>query len=376
MNDWFEELKQIFIEQSISVGGISINLLKVVGFIAVFGVFLIIARYLERFWRKLFTRLTLEERTQERLLWLISFCFVFAGLIVGLAILGVGLPLLMSVLSNEIQIGDTKFSFLNLFTFFAVVVTASILSKYMRHVLSSRVLPHLHLATNAQFLLLRSVHIGIIVLGVLLGLNFISLQLTSLAVMLGGLGLGIGFGLQNIASNLISGIILIFERPIRVGDLVTVGDMYGRVTAINLRSTVVVTLENIAMIVPNAQFVSESITNWTLTDDVIRITVPVGVAYGSDTARVKQALLEVATEHPEVIQTRQPQTSRLIEPPLVRFMSFGDSSLDFELLVWITDALQRYNIQSDLHFAIDAKFREYDIRIPFPQRDVHHFYQK
>ena len=375
MNTFFEWFNRIFVDQTVSFGGISINLIRIIGFLAVFGASLIIARSLRRFWRKLFTRLTLEEQTQERLLWLISFCFVFAGLIVGLAILGISLPLLVGVLSNSIQIGDTKISFINLFAFLAVVVGAFILSKYLRHVLSSRVLPRLHLDTNAQFLLLRSVHIGIIVLGVLLGFNFISLQLTSLAVMLGGLGLGLGFGLQNIASNLISGIILIFERPIRVGDLVTVSDMYGRVVAINLRSTVVVTLENIAVIVPNSQFISESITNWTHTGNVIRITVRVGVAYGSDTARVKQALLEAANEHPEVIKTKQPQTSRLIEPPFVRFMNFGDSSLDFELLVWITDALRRYDIQSDLHFAVDAKFRENNITIAFPQRDVH-LYQK
>ena len=375
MNDLLEWFNRIFVDQTVSFGGISINLIRVIGFLAVFGASVIIARYLQRFWRKLFTRLTLEEQTQERLLWLIFFCFMFVGLIVGLAILGIEMLLMVTILSKPIQISNIKISFISLFAFFVVVMVAFILSKYLRHVLSSRVLPRLHLATNAQFLLLRLVHISIVALGIILGFSFISLRLTSLAVVFGGFSVGIGFGLQNIASNLISGVIIIFERPIRVGDQVTVGDLYCNVRAINMRSTLVVTPENIAMIVPNSQFISNPVTNWTHTGSAVRLKIGVGVAYGSDTARVKQTLLEVAEEHPEVFKTEQPEISPMIAPPLVRFVDFGDSSLDFELLVWITDVLQRADINSDLHFAIDEKFREYNITIPFPQRDVH-FYQE
>ena len=383
MNDlleWFrwilEWFKRIFIEPSVSFGGININLLRAAGFLAVFTAFLIINKYLRQLWRRFFIRLALEEDAQERLFWLISFCFVFVGLIIGLAILGIDLGLWVTVLATPIQIGDTQFSFVNLFAFLTVMVGAFILSRYLRHILRSRVLPPFHLDRNAQFLLLRLVHVSVVVVAIFIGFKFINLQLTSLAVVLGGFSIGIGFGLQNIASNLISGIILIFEHPIRVGDQVTVGNTYGNVSAINLRSTVVITMDNIAMIVPNSQFIAEPITNWTHTDSVIRLTASVGVAYGSDTAQVKKALLEVGNEHPNVIKTEQPRTSPMIAPPLVRFVGFGDSSLNFELLVWITDALQRYDIQSDLYFAIDAKFRAYNITIPFPQRDVHHFYQE
>jgi small-conductance mechanosensitive channel len=137
-----------------------------------------------------------------------------------------------------------------------------------------------------------------------------------------------------------------------------------------MRSTVVTTLDNISIIVPNSQFVSEAIINWTHNDEIVRIQIPVGVAYGSDTTLVKQALLEVAHDHPQIMKSDHPDTPA-VRKPLVRFINFGDSSLDFQLLAWIASVQQQFDIISDLHFMIDRKFREYGIAIPFPQRDVH-----
>jgi small-conductance mechanosensitive channel len=173
---------------------------------------------------------------------------------------------------------------------------------------------------------------------------------------------GIGFGLQNIANNFVSGLILLFERPIKPNDMVSVGDTDGKVEEIKMRATTVVTRDNVTIIVPNSQFISSEVTNWSHTDPKVRIHVPVGVAYGSDVKLVTDLLLQVAKDHPQVMNE---------PPPNVWFTGFGDSSLDFELLVWITEPISRQKIRSDLNYAIDAAFRQHDVTIPFPQRDLH-----
>ena len=359
----------------VSLGGTDITLLKVIAFLFIFGAFLIIARFLRHSLRKFFLQLRLEENARERLLWLVFLGVVFLGIVVGLATIDIDLTLLGTVLTTSIPLGDAQLNLAKLLSFFAVIIGAIILSKHIRQVLRNQVLPPFRLPINAQFLLLRLVHISILILGILIGLNITGLKLTRIAVVLGGLSIGIGFGLQNIASNLVSGVILIFESPIRVGDRVTVGDMYGSVRAINMRSTVVATDDNIEVIVPNSQFISQSIINWTHSNREVRIKISVGVAYGSDTSSVKQALLEVAKDHPQVIQAPRTHVPS-VTAPLVRFVNFGASSLNFELLVWISDIPQQFDIASDLHFMIDEKFREHDISIPFPQQDVylHHEY--
>ena len=371
MTDLIQWFQRIFIDASVTVAGVSVNLIRVVGFIAVVGIFVIIARGARRLLRPFLTRLNVEDTTQERLLWIVTLVLLVAGVVIGLdSAVGINLTALYQVLTFSVPIGQTQLSFAKLLWFVAVIVGAAIFSKYVRLVLRDRVLPPFQLAENAQFLLLRLVHIVIVLCGVLIGLNLTGLSVNNLTVVLGGLGIGIGFGLQNIANNLVSGLILIFERPIRVGDRVTVGDTFGTVRAINMRSTEIANPDNISIIVPNSQFISETITNWTYSDRVVRIRIAVGVAYGSDTARVKQALLEVAESHPDVFNGPHARLP-MVRAPLVRFLNFGDSSLDFELLAWIPDVERRLDIPSDLHFMVEQKFREYDISIPFPQRDVH-----
>jgi small-conductance mechanosensitive channel len=196
--------------------------------------------------------------------------------------------------------------------------------------------------------------------------------MNSLLVALGGLSIGIGFGLQNIASNLASGVILIFERPIKIGDRVSVGNTLGIVAAINLRSTIVTTPEDIDIIVPNSKFISEAVTNMTHRNKRTRLKVPVGVSYQSDEDLVKKVLLEVAHSHPEILKDTDPDTPE-VQAPFVRFIRFGDSSLDFELLAWIPDVMNRFEIISDLHFMTRKKFREHGIVVAYPQRDVHFF---
>lgn len=370
MNDIIQWLRSIIVEPSIPIAGIDITVLKALEFLIFVGVSFYLARLIRRVLGRFLSRLSLDPNRQAWLLWLTSTAVVLIGVIIGLGFIGIDMTILGRVFTFSITIGQTSFSLTSLILFVLVIVAAVILSKYLRVVLRDRVLPPFQLPENSQFLLLRTVDIGVVAMGVLLALNLTGLSLNSLMVVLGGLGIGIGFGLQNIASNLISGLILLFERPIRVGDRVTVGETLGIVHAINIRSTILVTPDNINMIVPNSQFVSETITNWTYGDRMIRIKIPVGVAYGSDTALVKETLLEVAQEHPEILKEAVPNVPAVTEP-IVRFIQFGSSSLNFELLAWIPNVQFRLKVVSDLHFMIDQKFREKGIVIAFPQMDVH-----
>lgn len=198
--------------------------------------------------------------------------------------------------------------------------------------------------------------IGMLILLPTLGINF-----SSLAIATGAVGLGIGIGLQNLTNNFISGIVMLFERPVQVGDFVEVDGLLGTIEHISLRATIVRTLDSINVIVPNSRFMESNVVSWTYRDSRCRLHVPVGVAYGSDTEVVKQALLKVAREHPRVLQSPAPQ---------VQFQGFGDSALNFELLIWTFRPAERSPLISDLNFAIDAEFRRQQVEMPFPQRDL------
>jgi len=202
------------------------------------------------------------------------------------------------------------------------------------------------------------------VIALLVGLTQAGVDLGGLAIVSGALALGIGFGLQEIANNFVSGLILLFERPIRSGDFVTVGDIDGFVRKISIRATEIETLDNQDVLVPNSELVSGRVTNWVLRDPHGRIRLEVGVAYGSDVETVRDLLQKVANDHPEVI------TDGRAPAPRALFMGFGDSSLDFELRCRINRIDRRFAVISDLNFAIDAAFRAADVVIPFPQRDL------
>jgi potassium efflux system protein len=200
---------------------------------------------------------------------------------------------------------------------------------------------------------------------ILLALAVAGVNFGSLAIIAGALSVGIGFGLQNIVNNFVSGLILLFERPIKTGDWVVVGDTQGYVKRISIRSTQIQTFDQADVIVPNSDLISNQVTNWMLRDPRGRIIVPVGVAYGSDTEQVRDIMLAVAKEHPLVI-THEP----LLEAKVL-FRGFGDSALNFELRCFIHYIDQLIQVTSDLNFAIDKAFREHGISIPFPQRDLH-----
>ena len=262
---------------------------------------------------------------------------------------------------SAFKVGERNISLMLIIEVIVLLVVAFVLSKQLRKVLKAR-LAKTRLDEGVQYTILRLIHYSIVGIVFYQAIMMLGINLTGLAFFAGIISVGIGFGLQNIANNFVSGLILLFERPVKPGDMVAVGDTEGRVEEIQMRATTVVTRDNVTIIVPNSQFVSDEVINWSHTDPKVRIHVPVGVAYGSDVQLVTELLLQAAKDHPQVID----------EPaPNVWFTGFGNSSLDFELLVWITTPLLRKPITSELNYAIDAAFREHDVTIPFPQRDLH-----
>ena len=200
-------------------------------------------------------------------------------------------------------------------------------------------------------------------IGLLLSVNLLGIDLTSLAVFAGALGVGIGFGLQNIANNFISGLILLAERPNRVGDWVTIGDYEGEISAIGIRSATLTTWDNQDVVIPNAELISNAFINWTLSNPLVRTVLKVGISYAADPHQAKQVIEEAVSMQPEV----------LLDPaPRVQLINFGDSSVDFRVLYYM-DVTQfgRMEIKSRVMFAIWDALKEADIEIPFPQRDIH-----
>lgn len=204
---------------------------------------------------------------------------------------------------------------------------------------------------------------GVLFIGFLVVVQAAGIDLSTLTILAGALGIGIGFGLQNITNNFVSGLIILFERPIKVGDRIEVGNVRGDVVRISMRATTVVTNDNIAVIVPNSEFISSTVVNWSYTDRRVRFNFPVGVSYRSDPKLVRELLLEIASDHPGVLQEFQPD---------VQFQEFGESSLNFVLRVWTQEYSARPGVlRSEINYAISKKFREHGIEIPFPQRDLH-----
>jgi small-conductance mechanosensitive channel len=259
-------------------------------------------------------------------------------------------------LFGSVTIGSV---FLLLILFAAVIIVERIVQKQ----LIRRFLSKTKLQPSLQFGMSRIIGYTMIAVGFYVAFQLVGVDLSSLAIIAASLGVGVGFGLQNIINNLVSGIIILAERPISIGDRIEVGGVAGRVTKIQIRSTTVVTNDNITMIVPNADFISNTVTNWSHGDPKVRIRVPVGVAYGSDLKLLQQLLLEAAAEHPKAL--RDPT-------PVVLFTEFGDSSLNFELGVWTQEMTATpIHFTSEMNFIIEQKLRENGIEIPFPQRDLH-----
>jgi small-conductance mechanosensitive channel len=243
-----------------------------------------------------------------------------------------------------------------------IVYSAFLLSKLLQKLFIERELARRQVERGVRLSIAGLTHYVLVFIGLLIGLFALGFDLTKVTIVLSALGVGIGFGLQNIVNNFVSGIVLLMEQPVRVGDYIEVDGSWAEIKNIGLRATTVRTFDYADIIVPNADLMTNRVINWTLSTRVVRVTVPVGVAYGSDIELVMEKLLACARENPQVATIPEPQ---------VLFLRFGDSALEFELRAWVWDADEKLRVTSDLHSHICRRFREAKIEIAFPQMDLH-----
>jgi small-conductance mechanosensitive channel len=260
------------------------------------------------------------------------------------------------------EINKTAVTPSSILMFLIFIAFFAMTSRVLQRVLRAQVFSRMSIDTGMQYTLTRITHYLIMIVGAVVAFQFIGIDLTGLAIILGFLSVGIGFGLQNITSNFVAGLILLLERPIKVGDRVMVGNQEGDVMEINMRSTTIRTPNNVAVIVPNSEFVSSKLENWSYGDETVRVNVDVGVSYESDLETVMRSLKEVAAEHPEVLKSPAPD---------VLHIGFGDSAWNMRLRIWLEHSGRHWEVQSDVNCAIVRKFRQNGVEIPFPQRDLH-----
>ena len=265
-----------------------------------------------------------------------------------------------------IHIGQSPVSIGSLGTALLVFVFFYVLSFILRRWVVRKLSSRFQIPLSVSYSIRRVIHYGFLTLGLVLAIQTAGFSLTSLGMIFGFLSVGIGFGLKNITSNFISGVILLFERPISVGDMITMetqnNSIVGIVQRIGMRSTLVRTFDNVNVIVPNSQFIENQVVNWSYEELRIRLHIPIGVAYGSDLNKVTKILLQIAKDHPKILKKPDPK---------VWFLEFDNSSLNFELLVWLHRPEDRYDVRSDINYSIDEALKKEGIQIPFPQRDVH-----
>jgi small-conductance mechanosensitive channel len=339
------------------VGKNYVTALGIIGAVAFFAFGLILARVLQSEWvRRLFSRFKLDTNFIAIVTMILSFASVVFFTVSAINAAGLSLPW-------SAPIPGVNLSMLQIFLLIAMLVAVFWVSSHTKRFLFNRLLANSGLNRSLQYALAQIISNVVLVIGILVVLTNTGINLGALAVFAGAIGVGIGVGLQGLASNFISGLVILAERPISLGDRVEVGGVTGQVERIRSRSTVIRTNDNISMIVPNAKFIENPVTNWTYGDPRVRFRIPVGVAYNSDVDKVRDVLVAVGREHPKALQDPAPS---------VFLKQFGDNSIDFELVVWSSEMSYRPSrFKSDLNFAIAKKFREAGIEIPNPQRDVY-----
>jgi potassium efflux system protein len=288
-----------------------------------------------------------------------AFCWLY----VTLNLLEVKEPVrrtLVSVLNARLGIRAFDFSLGDVLGFVSVLIVGYLIASGCRFVLREEILRHWRLSRGVPETISTSLHYMLLLLVFLMSLSAGGIELDKLTVLTGALGVGLGFGLQNIVNNFVSGLILQFERPIRVGDILEIGTLSGEVRRIGIRASTMRTAQGSEVIVPNSTFISGQVVNWTLSEPVRRVDVPVHVAYGTDPERVIKMLLEIAVSNSEVL--RRPEPSAV-------FMGFGESSLQFLLMFW-ADQDTHFRLRSDVSIRINVALREQGIEIPLPQREI------
>jgi small-conductance mechanosensitive channel len=339
------------------IGRHYVTFLGLAAFVGLFAAGLIIARMLQsQFVRRFFSRFKIDTNFIAIVTTILSLAALVFFTIT--AINAAGIPLAWTA-----PLPAVSLSLVQIFLLIALLVAVFWISSRTKRFLFNRFLVHSGLDCSLQHAIAQIVGYVVLIVGILIVLENTGIHLGALTVFAGAVGVGVGFGLQNIASNFISGLVILAERPITIGDRVEVAGITGQVHQIRARSTVIRTNDNIMMIVPNTRFIDSPVTNWTYGDPRVRFRIPVGVAYGSDIGKVREALLAAGRENPNTL--KDPAPSVFLE-------KFGDNSIDFQLVVWSSEMSARPSrYRSDLNFAIEQKFREAGIELPFPQRDLH-----
>src|SRR6059036_3291023 len=339
------------------IGDHYVTILGLIAFAGFFAGGLLIARFLQsQIVRRFFSRFKIEANLIAIVTTTLSLAAIVFFTVT--AINAAGIPLAWNAALPAI-----KLSLVQIFLLVALLIAVFWISSRTKRFLFNRLLAQSGLDRSLQYAIAQVVSNIVLVVGIVIVLENTGIHLAALAVFAGAVGVGVGFGLQNIASNFISGLVILAERPITVGDRVEVTGIAGQVQHIRARSTVIVTNDNITMIVPNTKFIDSPVTNWTYGDPRVRFRIPVGVAYGSDIAKAREALLAAGRENPNTLKDPAPS---------VFLQKFGDNSIEFELVVWSSEMSARPSrYRSDLNFAIEQKFREAGIELPFPQRDLH-----
>lgn len=261
------------------------------------------------------------------------------------------------------SIGNTELTLWTIVYFFFLIFLLVFLTGKFRRWMVYKVLSKSKIDLGVRIAVGTIIRYIILVIGFIIILQTVGIDLSALTIIAGALGIGIGFGLQNITNNMVSGIIILFERPIKVGDRIEVGGISGDVTRISMRSTTIITNDNISIIVPNSDFISSTVINWSHTDRNIRFNFQVPVHFNENPENVKNALLEVAAENKGVLKDPKPD---------VLFHEYSDSALIFNMRVWTREFINRPGVlKSQLYYAVSKKFKDKGIEIPFPQRDIH-----
>src|SRR6476646_4478155 len=264
-------------------------------------------------------------------------------------------------LNRDLTFGRVSISSAVLISATVAIIISVVLSRYASTFVESRLRKRAHIDAGLRYTICRLIRYCSVTVGLLIAIRQgLGVDLTSIALIFTALSVGIGFGLQYLAADIASGFVLLFERPIRVGDRITIGDDEGDVQSINLRTTVVTTNDRIAIIVPNSKLVGQRVINWSYGDPRARISIPIGVADDSDIELVTNTLLEAANDVENVLTD---------PPPSVQFLKFGDYSLDFRLLVWTNQPRRHVQIRSDINYRIARLFRERSIKIPYPTQE-------
>jgi small-conductance mechanosensitive channel len=339
------------------IGRHYVTVLGLIAFVGFFAAGVIIARFLQsQIVRRFFSRFKIDTNFIAIVTTILSLAAIVFFTVT--AINAAGIPLAWTA-----PLPAIKLSLLQIFLLIALLIAVFWISSRTKRFLFNRLLAQSGLDRSLQYAIAQIVGYVVLIIGVVIVLDNAGIHLGALTVFAGAVGVGLGFGLKNIASNFISGLLILAERPIAIGDRIEVAGITGQVQQIRARSTVILTNDNIAMIVPNEKFIDSPVTNWTYSDRRVRFRISVGVAYGSDMTKVRESLLAVARENPHTL--KEPEPNVFLE-------QFGENSIDFKLVVWSSEMSARPSrYRSDLNFAIAEKFREVGIEFPFPQRDVH-----